>query len=128
MNLFEKATRYQYRFKTTRGLVSVEDLWAMKLPALNSLAQGLYREAQQLNSAPDFLGVPNANDPDDVAERLEVVKRILEVKVSERDTAKAAAETRAQKELLTEILHKKRMNALEDLSVEELEARIAGAG
>ena len=45
-NIFEEATRYKYRFPF-KGMISVEDLWDLKLQDLDSVFKLLNKEKKQ---------------------------------------------------------------------------------
>ena len=128
--MFEKATREQYRFESTAGLLTPEDLWQLPLKhsrkvSLNDIAQSLYQRVKVTGELPDF--VLNAVDPkiQELQDKLELVKYVIEVLKEEAIVARQARISRNQKELLTEILHEKKNDELKALSVEDLEKRLA---
>lgn len=57
--------------------------------------------------------------------RLEILKHIRDVKQAEAKAVREASARRAEKERLLEIVAQKKQGQLAELSVEELEARIA---
>lgn len=128
VNLFETATRKKYRFVSAFGLISVEDLWSLALidtPAnkgLDGIARALFKE---LKEADDESFVRPKGTNEDLANRLEIVKHIINVKMSEQEANEKALLKAKEKQRLLEILHEKKDEDLKGLSVEELEKRIA---
>jgi hypothetical protein len=59
--------------------------------------------------------------------KFELVKHIISARLSENEAARTAKERKEQKQKLAEILDRKKNAALENLSVEELEAALATA-
>ena len=124
--MFEQASRLKVRFDTTKGLLSVEDLWDLPLTSetgranLDDLARELH---QQLKAAGDNVSFvsPVHNKAD---ERLQlgfdVVKRIIEVRVAERDAAKAETDRKARKQRIMSIIAQKEDEKLSSTSLEEL--------
>ena len=133
MNIFEKASRKKYRFQiASYGSLSVEDLWGMPLrskarDSLSSIAMDLYSKINESNDIPDFFD-DSAGKPeqDEMNAKLDIIKHIISVRKEESLRASQAKTVAEQKALLVELLHEKKNEALKDLSVEELEARIKG--
>jgi len=124
--LFEKATRQKLRIGTSKGNVSVEDLWDLSLTALNTIAINLKKELKA-SEEESFLDVRSSSDITTKL-RFDVVLYILNVKKEEKVAREAAAETKAKKEKLLGILAKKQDAALENMSAEELEKELKALG
>lgn len=131
MELFEQASRARLRFVTPKGALSVEDLWALPLQStvgaanLDSLAMNLHAAVQADKTAVSFVN-PSTSGPDrETMLAFEVVKRVIEVRVQERDAAAAAKKTAETKQKLMEIIDRKQSAALEGKSLEELQAELA---
>ena len=128
--LFEQASREKWRFITSIGALSVEDLWNLPLTSqhttmsLNHIAQALYTESKTDSDIPDFVGERSSSE-NTASLKLDLVKYIISVKKEERTQASIDKERASQKARLIEILHEKKDSALSELSVEELEKRIA---
>lgn len=121
-DLFETATKARLRFKTTLGVLATEDLWGLSLQQLDDSAKALHKELQdtEVSFIDDVSPFNKA-----VQLKLDVVKRVIEVKLAERDGAKEAKEKLARKRLLQEALHDKKNDALKAKSVEEIEKELA---
>jgi len=120
-NVFELATRKKLRFDSGKGMVSVEELWDLSLAALDKLAIALRKTLR--NDDESFIGVKTVSS--DVEISFGVVKHIIDVKLAERDARVMAAERAVQREKLKEIIAQKQDNALQNLSLEDLQQQLA---
>ena len=109
MNLFEIATREKYRFPY-KGQISVEDLWDVSATGLDGIFKAL--KAQAKKSDEEGLLSHKTSADTELDNKIEIVRYIFGVKM-------------AEKEKLLEILSEKEDNALKNLSIDELRARIA---
>jgi hypothetical protein len=124
MSIFERVTRRKLRFATDVGNASVEDLWDLDLVRLDKLAQTLHA-AVQSETTVSFIDAPNQSEAyrEDKL-RFDVVKRVIEVRLGDRDRAEKAATTRAKNDRIRELIAQKQDETLADKSVEELEAML----
>jgi hypothetical protein len=130
MNSFEKATKDKVRFQTNKGALSVEDLWDLPLQSakgisLNAMAKEFYKKVKE-GAEIDFVEKVKP-DPEMIAARLklDIVKRVIEVRLEERDRVKKAKERRDMRDKLMAIKAKKQDAHLEDLSLEDLDKMLA---
>lgn len=126
-NIFEIASRERFRFDTRVGQLTVEELWQLPLtastkPSLDAIAIELNRQLK--GSEESFV---SANRKDAVLEqKLELVKHIIEVRVTETEK-KLADRARADKrDQLMQLIARKKDAELEGKSVEELEEMVNG--
>lgn len=133
MTLFETATRENYRFESEKGALVVSDLWQLPLvskrgPSLQAVAVAVHREIQKLGGE-TFVRTSDV-DPrlETLMKKLDVVKRIIEVREDEVRLAKLQKSREQEKEKLLEVLEKKQQDALSELTQEELLARIKRLG
>lgn len=129
MTLFETATRKNDRFETEKGMLVISDLWQLPLiskrgPSLQNVAVTIHRELQESGGEMFVRAVEVDPKLETLKRKLEVVKRIIEVKEDEARLAKLKEARKQEKEALLEILEKKQHAALGELSTEELMARI----
>lgn len=123
-NIFEKATKDRLRFNSGKGELSVEDLWELKLTDLDNIAKAVNKKLKEDDSEDSFLGKkPKAKN--ELTLKLEILKSIITTKLEESEKAKIRGEKKAQKEFLSDLLQKKRINALESMPVEEIEKQLA---
>ena len=123
-NLFEIATRKQYRFNSQVGALSVEDLWNLPLTStrsasLDAIAKELY---SQLKEETVSFVTPSVSDNTVVQQKFDIVKHIIDVKVAERDAAKLASDNAAKKQKILSLIAQKQDEQLSGSSLEELQA------
>lgn len=128
MNMFEIAVRNKMRFETTKGLISVEDLWDLpmltKSPtaiSLDNVARKIaidLTEQEKLNS---FVA-ENGNDAviKELNVKLEIVKYVIAVRKKEAEEKRNAAESAMKRQKIKELIAQKEDDALSSLSKEEL--------
>ena len=121
--MFEKASRLKLRFTTSKGDVTVEDLWDMKLTSRNGF--DLDSVAKSLNTAVKESGeesfVLKRNTKNAILDlKFEIVKHIIKVKMDEAEVAEKSAENKSKKETILTIIANKQNEALEGKSVDEL--------
>lgn len=127
--MFAQATRLKLRFSTTRGLLSVEDLWDLPLRGKLSLdvlaiAAKKELEASEKDSVDSFVDQRgNIKDPE-LELRLEILKHIISVRLSEENAAKEQKAKRDHNQKILALIDMKKERELEGLSVEELEKLI----
>jgi hypothetical protein len=124
--MFEQASRMKLRFDSTKGPLTVEDLWDLNLTSngvLDKIAVGLSR---QLKEDPNESFVSETRKTsDDLQLRFDIVKHIIDVKKAERAAEKAKADAAATKRKILEIMERKQDQALEGKTLEELQAMVA---
>ena len=116
-NIFEAATRYKYRFPF-KGMISVEDLWDLKLQDLDSVFKLLNKEKKQSDEE-SLLQVKSEADQE-LENKIQIVKFIVQVKQAEAAERLAAKD---KKEIMR-IIERKQNEALEGKSLEELTAML----
>lgn len=125
-NIFEKASRAKLRFPTTRGNLSVEQLWDLPLDKgevnLYNLAQGLLEEVTD-KPVEKLSFFSKAVTVDETAElKFEIVKHIVTTRVAEAEAQQTEAIKRTQRQELDALIAAKKAEAKQGLSLEELEA------
>lgn len=104
--MFDVATRFKFRFPTTRGMISAEDLWDLPLtsttgaPNLNDVAKSINKAIVAQTEEVSFVETARKPNSDDGL-KLEIVKHVIGVR---QEDAKAAAKQRENKELEQKIL------------------------
>lgn len=122
MNIFEEATRLKLRV-VYNGNLSVEDLWDLRLPALKLLAINFHKQIKDQENMDLF----EVKTPIEAKLQLsfDIVMSIINTKTDEEATAKEAQSIKEQKQRLLGIKERKQTAALEELSIEELDKRLA---
>lgn len=121
-NLFEVATRKQYRFPY-KGNASVEDLWHLPLKELDSVFKTLNAEAKKIEEE-SLLNTKSAED-EAVLDKIEIVKYIVRVKLEEKEARENEKKNSELKQRLLGIKAKRADEALEKMTDEELNKAIA---
>ena len=121
--MFEQASRIKLRVQTNKGLITVEDLWDLGIVTLDKLAVKLYKELQESNH--DSFIEQTVKKDEVLQLQFDVVKHILDVKVSESNEKKKQLAIKAQKDKLLELIQEKKESELKSLSVEDLEKQLA---
>ena len=117
-NLFEGAVRAKYRFPF-KGQITTEDLWDLSLQDLDRVFKALNAEAKQ--SQEESLLKVRDKQAETLERKIEIVKHIVAVKQAEIIVIKEAADRKAQKQRIMEIIAKKEDDALQNMSLEELQ-------
>jgi hypothetical protein len=129
MNLFEFATRNKLRFSSIKGELTAEQLWDVPLRSNDGF--NLNEVAKQANKSwkaateESFVEAPRTSAHVRLEVALDLVKHVINAKLSEEETAKTRADNRIEKEKLLKILAEKQNGKLSDLSEKELQRRIA---
>lgn len=123
-DIFEEASRLKIRFQH-RGIISTEDLWDLNLEQLDGLYKVLMKEAKQ--SDEDGLITP-AKEDHELDIKIELVKHVFTVKKAEAEKRENDALNAAKKQRILEVLAKKREDALQGMSEDELLAMLNDLG
>ena len=126
--MFEYATRNKLRFTSSKGELTVEQLWDVPLRSrdgfdLDSIAKGANKALKTLTEE-SFVSVERTPVHVRAETALEVIKHIIQVRLTEETAAKMRADNRVEKERLLAILAEKQAGKLSELSEKELQTRI----
>ncbi len=128
--MFEQASRARIRFNSPQGSLTVEDLWLLPLESksgnranLDAIAIDLHRQTRDAADAVSFVN-PSTESAQAAQLQLafDIVRRVIQVRVAERDELQAASQRREKKQRLLELIAQKEDAALGEKSVDELRA------
>lgn len=124
MNIFEQATKNKLRFQTTKGSISVEDLWDLPLTSprgtsLDSMAIALDQSLRTKGVSFVDTTVAVANAADQL--RFEIIKHVIGVRMKAKDTAEKAKATRQRNDQIRRLIADKENDVLAGKSIEELQ-------
>ena len=122
--MFEKASRIKLRFTTSKGVVSVEELWDFSLPSLDKMAIAINKEIKNTEGESFLKNTRKTADVKENELRLEILKYIITTKQTEDELAVNAAKRKEEIAKLKSLAEKKRENELEELTLEEINAKI----
>lgn len=123
MSNFEIATRKKYRFQSTKGPLSVEDLWDLKLNQLDTIAVSIDSEISTASKKSFITTRTVANKEAEV--KLEILKHIIKIKLDEEEARTRAIEKKEKKEKLLALIERKQEESLNQKSEDELKALLA---
>ena len=123
MSIFEKASKAKLRFSTSRGQLSTEDLWDLSLESLDQIAVAIDK-ALETAGKKSFIGKRDTTNTT-LELQLEILKHIIEVKLTEKDAKAKRVERNAQLAQLKELAASKSTEALQGKSLEEINKMIA---
>lgn len=120
--LFEMATRSKLRFPSTKGELSVEDLWDLSDKDLDVVYKNL--KDQEVKSSEESL-LDEANVDPKLTAAIGIVRYIFTTKRKERLEAKELIDKKRNQQLYIDALSRRKLKDIDNMSVEELEAKIA---
>ena len=128
MDMFEKADRLKLRFDTAKGSLSVEDLWDLPLTSgtgkanLDEIAQGLFRQLKDEGNV-SFV-TPSASKDKTIQMKFDIVKHIIDVRVTENAATELARANKEKKQLILGIIAQKENEQLTSASLEDLQRMV----
>ncbi|HOV34891.1 MAG TPA: hypothetical protein PLS56_02775 [Candidatus Dojkabacteria bacterium] len=122
MDIFKQASKQKVRFQTSKGVLSVEQLWDLGLTDLDNLAVSLEAEHKE-SGKKSFLHASTAKDKT-AKLKFDVVLDILTTKVDEEAAAKQAREDKEHNKKILELINEKKDESLKGKSVKQLEAML----
>lgn len=115
--IFEMGLRNKFRFEY-KGLITMEDLWDLKIEQLDSIYKNL---STKLNKANEESLLNSKTKEQQVIEmKREIVKYIFDVKMKEIEDKKSLIAKKEQKQKLMQLIDEKENEALKGKSVDEL--------
>jgi len=120
--LFIKATRQKWRFQTTRGHISVEELWDLPLKSrinfdLDTVAKTINKQVKETEEESFITTTAKDTEP---KEKLELVKYVISVKLQEAKDKQDAQAKAERKQQILKLLAEKEVEGLKAKSKEEL--------
>ena len=116
--MFEIATRNKMRFPF-KGLISVEDLWDLSVVNLDSVFKALNSQIKNIKEE-SLLDIKTEED-ETLTTMIEIVKYIVGIKLDEEKARKEAKAKKEQKQKIMEIMSTKKDEALQNMSLDELQ-------
>lgn len=128
-NIFEYVTRNKLRFSSSRGELTVEQLWDVPLRSadgfnLDAVAKAANKAFKDVTEE-SFVATTRTAAHDRLEMTLEVVKRVIDAKLDDEEASKRRSANKLEKEKLLVILAEKQDGKLSELSEKELRRRIA---
>ena len=125
--LFLTAARGTFRFSSSAGSLSAEDLWDLPLSGrganLDDIARSLYKGLKDADGDISFVK-PAVKTTVELQAKFDIVKFVIDTKMAERDARDVAEAKAATKQKLLAKLAEKQDKDLDSKSAEEIQAMI----
>jgi len=120
--MYKEASKQKLRVTTDKGLLSVEQLWDLKVTELDKIAVNLEQD-YKVSKGKSFIVKKTVKDKT-IKLKFDIVLDILTTKLKENDTLLSAKNNKEYNEKIMSIIANKQDDALVNLSIEELEKRL----
>lgn len=132
MSIYKQAVKKKFRFTTSKGELTVEDLFKLPLnsdknPSLESVAQEIYKTLKSRTEVSFTSTAVNSAEYDELTVKLELVKDIIADRVAEAEAASNARKAAEQRQRLLALRDRKVNEKLEDMTLEEIDALLANS-
>ncbi len=117
--MYKEAAKQKLRFQTSKGVLSVEQLWELPVTELDTLAVSLESEFKD-SGKKSFLVAKSVKDKTTKL-RFDITLDILTTKVEEAEALKNAAEIKLHNQEILGFIAEKQKDTLKGKSVKELE-------
>jgi DNA gyrase/topoisomerase IV subunit A len=121
--LFKKATKEKFRFMTSRGNLTVEDLWDLPLVEIDALARSLSRAVKE--SAEESFITKKSAEAGRLDAKFELVKAVITQRLEDISTAENRAKEAAKKEKYLSIIEEKEDEELRATNIDDLKKMAA---
>ena len=122
VNLFEVATRENYLFPF-KGMINVIDLWNLSLTNLDSVFKTLNAEVKK--SEEESLLNAKTKEDEELTNKIDIIKYIVSKKLAEKEARENEKKNKEKRQRILEIKAKRRDEALENMSDEDLDKLLA---
>lgn len=123
MDIFKQASKLGLRFQTSKGVLTVEQLWHLSLIQLADCVKGARKILKENEDGDDLSFLDTkvvVNQADQL--RFDILKDIYLTKKADAEARREEENKREYKQKIVEIIAEKREGQLKDKSIEELEA------
>lgn len=123
-NIFEIASRMKLRFLCGPSLIDTEDVWDLSLEKLDKMYRDEAEREETLSKKGNGLLETASTEDDEILAkthlRMDIIKRIFNVKKAEKDQRAAEERNKQRKKELMDILAEKEEGELRGKSKEEI--------
>lgn len=135
-NIYKQAAQQKLRFESKRGLLTTEDLFTLPISKgeinLRDLAIAVNKKLTKSDTEiPDFLSDEASTQTKEqqlLQLQLDILKDIIETRKEENQQATETYKRDQERASIRELIAKKKQENLEDLSIDELEAKLENIG
>ena len=125
--MYKKASRLKLRFKTKFGLLTLDQLWDIKMTDLKAAVKEAYEAWKKIDNADSELSFLEGNTESEIEIpklTFEILKDVYTTRLNEVKSASEAAVVNKEIKHLEEILAAKKEESLKSMSVDEIEKLI----
>jgi len=124
MNVYKEASKTNLKIQSSKGALTVYDLWVLPLTLLDDIAIGLSKQVKQL---PNESFIKTVKTSDVITQlKFDIVLDVINTRLEYDARRQEASAKKLQKEKIMEIIESKQDDALQNKSLEELQAMING--
>lgn len=117
-NMWIECLKNKFRFEF-KGLISVEDLFDLKLSELDTIYKNLKNEEKNLQGD-SLLGNDENPKLSEVEAKIEIVKAVFDMKKADIERAERELAMKAQRDKILAIIENKENQELSEKSIDEL--------
>lgn len=122
--MYKKASREKLRFSNSKGVLSLEQLWALSLPTLSQMIKDQL-EVVKVKGSNDELSFLETNNVDPIEQlKFDILKDVYLTLKNEAEIAKNEAEDRLKKQKILQLIAVKQDQELMNKSIDELKAML----
>lgn len=118
MSIIEQGIRQHCRFASSRGLVTIEDLYYLPLEEVDRIAITLNKKLKEEEEGSFLLSKTKSNQ--DTTLKLEIAKHVIATRLQEEEERRVQLARKAQKEKVLSRIERKEEEEMDALSKEEL--------
>jgi hypothetical protein len=128
-DLYKLASRLKFRFPTSKGEITVEQLWSLPLtsatqPSLDTVAKTINGTLQQV-SENSFVSTTTNPEKPVLEAKLDIVKDVIATKITENQAAQDKVKKAQERNRLLDAIANKEGKVLEEASLDELKRKLA---
>ena len=135
-NIYKQAAQQKLRFESKRGLLTTEDLFTLPISkgeiSLRNLAIAVNKKLTKSDTEiPDFLSDEASTQTKEqqlLQLQFDILKDVIETRKEENQQSTEAYKRDQERAAIRELIAKKKQQNLEDLSIDELEAKLKNIG
>ena len=135
-NIYKQAAQQKLRFESKRGLLTTEDLFTLPISKgeinLRDLAISVNKKLTKFDTEiPDFLSDEASTQTKEqqlLQLQLDILKDVIETRKEENQQVTEAYKRDQERAAIRELIAKKKQENFEDLSIDELEAKLESIG
>ena len=118
--MFDIATKNKFRFESSKGKLTTEDLWDLSMNELNSIAKSLKKAMN--DSDEDYIDVKKTDEI--FKQKFDIVIHIIEYKKAESNKKFDEKKKAEERELLINLINEKKIQTLSNSTIEELTEKL----